>query len=122
MLDIKIIGIVSVLILLILGYFVYVLYNDVVFLRKELNEVKSVEHWGYEENGDEEEQEYEDEADEEDDAEEDEKLERHLNTFLYQQEVSLPTIQEVEEPVVEEVEVLPEIEAPQVKKRKTKAK
>lgn len=120
MLDIKIIGIVSVLILLILGYFVYVLYNDVVFLRKELNEVKGVEHWGYEENCDEEEQDYEDNDDE--DEEEDEKLERHLNTFLYQQEVSLPTIQEVQEPVVEEVEVLPEIEAPQVKKRKTKAK
>lgn len=130
MLDIKIIAIVSVLILLILGYFVYVLYQDVVFLRKDIQEIKGND-WEFaeDEENDEENDEEEDDEDFQDESEEhyhnndDEVLESHLNTFLNQP--SLPTIVEVQEKeeVLETEDPIPvEIEEKTVKKRKTKSK
>lgn len=129
MLDIKIMAIVSVLILLILGYFVYVLYQDVVFLRKDVQEIKGNSWEFMEETGEEEEEETEEDEDYEGDEEyhnhEDEMLENHLNTFLNQP--SMPTIAELPEPVQEqevfpEAELVPEIQEKTTKKRKTKAK
>lgn len=125
MLDIKIMAIVSVLILLILGYFVYVLYQDVVFLRKDVQEIKG-NSWGFTEDEGEEDEEYDgDEEDEEYHDHEDEMLENHLNTFLNQP--SMPSIAELPEPeqeseVFPEAELVPEIEEKTTKKRKTKTK
>jgi hypothetical protein len=85
--DIKIFGVVGILILLVLGYFVYVLYQDIVFLKKEVLEIKKdkkQESWSDEE--DLKEQESFSDYGEEDDEEQESELERHLASFMQSQE------------------------------------
>ena len=97
--DIKIFGVVGILILLVLGYFVYVLYQDVVFLKKEVLEIKkdkNQESWSDEE--DLEEQESFSDYEEEDDEEQELELERHLASFMQSQEpVELPISPQITE-------------------------
>lgn len=126
--DIKIFGVVGILILLVIGYFVYLLYQDLVFLKKEVTELKQEkkeENWTSEED---------DDYSEEDDQEEDEELERHLASFMASQEENenfhnhqqkLEPIQEVSEPEVHEL--IQELQVPEpqvkiVKKRQYKKK
>jgi type III secretory pathway component EscV len=120
-LDIKIFGVVGILILLVIGYFVYLLYQDLVFLKKEVTELKQ-ENWSSEEEQDD----YSEQTEDEDDQEQDEELERHLATFMASQKENefhqhLEPIQEIQEPEIELVqeEQVPE---PQVKKRQYKKK
>jgi hypothetical protein len=125
-LDIKIIGVVGVLLLIVVGYFVYSLYKDLVFLKSQVNSPKEsgeVFFKGEEPIGD---IEYDDEA-------EDEELERHLENIMRQthimareEEHNHSHIQELE-PIVEmeelqEVQVKQEVEEPLPKKRKYKKK
>lgn len=127
--DIKIFGVVGILILLVIGYFVYLLYQDLVFLKKEVTELKQ-ENWSSEE---EEQDDYSEqtEEEEEDDQEQDEELERHLASFMASQQENefhqhLETIQEIQEPGPEvqltQEEQVPEPEVKVVKKRQYKKK
>jgi hypothetical protein len=97
--DIKIFGVVGILILLVLGYFVYVLYQDIVFLKKEVVELKQdnkQESWSDEEELDE--QEAFSDYEEDDDEEQELELERHLASFMgSQQAKSLQIHSHIEE-------------------------
>lgn len=111
--DIKIFGVVGILILLLIGYFVYLLYQDLVFLKKEITEIKTVPQ--IQENNtwhqhQEEEEEFAGLNEEEQDAE----LERHLASFMNQQTVRENT----PEPELK----MEEIEPKEVKKRTYKKK
>jgi hypothetical protein len=131
--DIKIFGVVGILILLVIGYFVYLLYQDLVFLKKELTELKQEqkeENWITDEEDD-----YS-ENNEEDDQEQDEELERHLASFMasqqenetfHEHQPSLEPIQEVSEPELEVHQLIQELPVPEpevkiVKKRQYKKK
>jgi NH3-dependent NAD+ synthetase len=111
--DIKIFGVVGILILLLIGYFVYLLYQDLVFLKKEITEIKTIPQiqdnnsWHHHQEED------EDSAglnEEEQDAE----LERHLASFMNQH----PVRENTPEPELK----MEEIETKEVKKRTYKKK
>lgn len=134
--DIKIFGVVGILILLVIGYFVYLLYQDLVFLKKEVTELKQKEeNWTPEEDDYSENNEEEDDQ-EEDDQEEDEELERHLASFMASQQENetfhehqprLEPIQEVSEQELEVHQLIQELPVPEpevkiVKKRQYKKK
>jgi hypothetical protein len=127
-LDIKIIGVVGVLLLIVVGYFVYSLYKDLVFLKSQVNSPKEsgeVFFKGEEPIGD---IEYDDEV-------EDEELERHLENIMRQTHImaqeenhnhrhiqELEPIVEMEELQEDEIQVKQEVEEPVQKKRKYKKK
>jgi hypothetical protein len=77
--DVKIFGIFGIVLVLVIGYFVYLMYQDLVYLKKDLLELKSKKTHDLieeeEENDwDEEEEEVESELTEEEDREQDEIL------------------------------------------------
>ena len=105
--DIKLIGVVGLIFIIIIGYFVYSLYKDLVFLKNEVSELGNTmilqEPWNSVDG----------EAPKTDE-EEDRELEEHLASFMNSQEYveeEPSSIQEIhEEPVL--------LEEPKVKKRK----
>jgi len=97
--DLKVFGSISIIILLILGYFVYLLYQEFSFVKKEFLELKmsiySNNHIGHEDY----ENDYDGDDEEElSDEQQDEELERHLASFMEQRDIH-PVLEEiVEEP------------------------
>lgn len=105
--DLKTYGIISVLLILVLGYFVYVIYRDNIILK---NDIKEIKEFFYSEDSEEDTQE-----DEDDDEEYYEDEDQHNHTqqmdfkdideyFAHVKPSSLPVIEELtqEEPVVTE--------------------
>lgn len=96
--DIKLIGVVSLIFIIIIGYFVYSLYKDLVFLKNEVSEMGNNmildEQWNSVVG-----------ESPKSELEQDRELEEHLASFMNSQE-----------PIQEENTVF--IEEPKVKKRK----
>ena len=138
--DVRIYGIGAIILILSMGYFVYLLYQDVTFIKKELaGYTSSVNHdYNEDEEGEEEEGDDEEEGDEEEEEEGDdeehyhdftgESLETHLDSFMRPDNDSrlytideesevVPTVkkrrgrkQKVEQEPVQEPETIQEIE------------
>jgi hypothetical protein len=133
--DVRLYGVGAILLILSMGYFVYLLYNDVVFIKKEISEIKGVtDNYTSEEIED-------DNSDTElydsdDDYStnkvfNDDDLENHMDSFMVPDQTPkkiLETIYEEDEPVgpVELVQVLEDVSLfnniPKKKQQKPKAK
>lgn len=114
--DIKLIALIAIILLIGIGYLVYSLYKDLVFLKSQINSGNPVLEF----------QETEEDFDQEDDTEEDEELERHLQSIMeearnyeetHQHSVVTEVFNEDQEPEIQMVPIEPE-----VKKRKSKKK
>ena len=117
--DIKLIALIAIILLIGIGYLVYSLYKDLVFLKSQINSGNPVLEF----------QETEEDFDQEDDTEEDEELERHLQSIMeearnyeeaqhhHQHSVVTEVFDEDPEP---EIQMVPT--EPEVKKRKSKKK
>lgn len=113
--DIKLIALIAIILLIGIGYLVYSLYKDLVFLKSQINSGNPV--LGF--------QETEEDFNQEDDTEEDEELERHLQNIMeearnYEETHHHHSVITEIEPEIQMVE-LPQAE-PEVKKRKSKKK
>ena len=139
--DVKIFGIFGIVLILVIGYFTYLMYQDLVFLKKDLSELKSKKTYDLIEE--EEENDWEDEEDDEIESElteeeQDEILDQHLASFMeneaakHQRRVRFEEVQDeeiemqemaqdVHEPEPEVVFIQPETK-PAPKKRGRKAK
>lgn len=116
--DIKLIALIAIILLIGIGYLVYSLYKDLVFLKSQINSGNPVLEF----------QETEEDFDQEDDTEEDEELERHLQSIM-EEARNYEETQHNHHSVVTEVfneDQEPEIQMvptePEVKKRKSKKK
>jgi FtsZ-interacting cell division protein ZipA len=85
--DVKIFGIFGIVLILVIGYFTYLMYQDLVFLKKDLSELKSKKTHDLIEE--EEENDWEDEEDDDEELEselteeeQDEILDQHLASFM----------------------------------------
>ena len=117
--DIKLIALIAIILLIGIGYLVYSLYKDLVFLKSQINSGNPVLEF----------QETEEDFNQEDDTEEDEELERHLQSIMeearnyeeeqhhHQHSVVTEVFNEDPEP---EIQMVPT--EPEVKKRKSKKK
>jgi hypothetical protein len=110
--DIKLIALIAIILLIGIGYLVYSLYKDLVFLKSQINSGNPV-------------LEFQETEDQEDDSEEDEELERHLQSIMeearnYEEAHHHHSVITEIEPEIQMVE-LPQAE-PEVKKRKSKKK
>ena len=115
--DIKLIALIAIILLIGIGYLVYSLYKDLVFLKSQINSGNPV-------------LETEEDFNQEDDTEEDEELERHLQSIMeearnyeeaqHHHSVITEVSNEDKEPEIQMV-ALPQAE-PEVKKRKSKKK
>lgn len=119
-LDIKLIGVIGVLLLIVVGYFVYSLYKDLVFLKSQINSPKETGELFF--KGE------EPDTEEYDDELEDEELERHLENIMRQTQIMAHEEQHnhdhshIQELQDEEIQVKQEVEEPLPKKRKYKKK
>lgn len=125
--DVRIYGIGSIILILSIGYFVYLLYQDVVFIKKELKDYKSSSGHSYQEDDQKEDETEEEEEDYEDyfeNYQNTEDLENHLDSFMVNQD--LETIEEEAPLKIEEVQEVSEVdvleEEPKKKKRGGKKK
>lgn len=116
--DIKLIALIAIILLIGIGYLVYSLYKDLVFLKSQINSGNPVLEF----------QETEEDFNQEDDTEEDEELERHLQSIM-EEARNYEEAQHNHHSVVTEVfneDPEPEIQMvptePEVKKRKSKKK
>lgn len=125
--DVRIYGIGAIILILSMGYFVYLLYQDVVFIKKELDSYKSEELHSYDEDVEDPEENLEQESvdfdDEDDEEDENNSLESHLDSFMNSHENHhLHTIEELPEDDEELTECEPEIQEVIKKKRGRKPK
>jgi hypothetical protein len=113
--DIKLIGVFGVVIVLILGYFVYTLYQDLVFVKKDISSIKDNIQEDEDDNHswcsrDHEHGESElEELSYEEDLEQENELNKHLASFMNQQELQgIPDIELKIEEIQEQVVIKPE--------------
>lgn len=117
--DIKLIALIAIVLLIGIGYLVYSLYKDLVFLKSQINSENPILEF----------EETEEDFNQEDETEEDEELERHLQSIMeearnyeeaqHQHSVITEVSNEYKEPEIQMVELPVE---PEVKKRKSKKK